>query len=450
MVFVPIVMFSLLFVHGSTGNNATQCISNPTGSIEFTAKVLGVPGPRGPRGDVGQRGVPGDTGPRGVQGLQGIRGEQGHRGIQGQKGVKGDIGPPGRQGVSGLPGDKGDAGPPGLQGNQGANGVVGPEGPIGPIGLKGQTGQRGIKGQKGHHGPPGLPGPQGESGHQGSPGPQGVPGDTKLTTEEFSRVLQAIHQNLTYKWPDIRTIKFELALAKSYVNDIKLAYTKCGRYNIKWRRIAYIDTESGMDCPLNLTHVTNSHKNKSACERAVDSGCSSVFFNAQGPYSEICGRVRGYQKGTTEGFDASSANINDAYLHGISITHGSPRQHIWSYVAGKAEDAITRYRCPCARDNPENVDGIPDFVNNNYFCESAYRYAHQVSPYQKHKYYNWEDPLWDGKGCHKHSNNCCQRYGWFYKSVATTNNNMEVRWCANNDRSDENVATDIVEIWVAP
>ena len=52
-------------------------------------------------------------------------------------------------------------------------------------------------------------------------------------------------------------------------------------------------------------------------------------------YQRVCGRARGYQKGTPDGF--RSGSVNDIYVDGLSITHGSPRQHIWTYVAGHTD-----------------------------------------------------------------------------------------------------------------
>ena len=60
----------------------------------------------------------------------------------------------------------------------------------------------------------------------------------------------------------------------------------------------------------------------------------------------------------------------------------------------------------------------------------------------------WEDPLWDGAGCVTPGNTCCQRHGWFHKQVNLTSDSIEVRWCADSERSDEDIFTELVEIWV--
>ena len=60
----------------------------------------------------------------------------------------------------------------------------------------------------------------------------------------------------------------------------------------------------------------------------------------------------------------------------------------------------------------------------------------------------WKDPLWDREGCIQPNNTCCQRSGWFHKEVPPTTDNIEVRWCCDQNQWDEDFYTDIVEIWV--
>ena len=48
-------------------------------------------------------------------------------------------------------------------------------------------------------------------------------------------------------------------------------------------------------------------------------------------------RVIGYQFGST---DAFCSNIDQAYyVDGISITHGSPCNHIWTYAAASSSNS---------------------------------------------------------------------------------------------------------------
>lgn len=78
------------------------------------------PGPKGDKGETGERGPQGDTGPRGADGLQGPIGPQGLQGERGQDGQKGERG---EQGPIGQTGPAGPQGPIGLTGPKGADGV---------------------------------------------------------------------------------------------------------------------------------------------------------------------------------------------------------------------------------------------------------------------------------------------------------------------------------------
>ena len=92
------------------------------------------PGPKGDKGDTGERGPQGDIGPKGADGLQGPIGPQGLQGERGQDGQKGERG------------EQGPIGPQGLKGEQGPAGLPGPAGPQGPIGLTGPKGENGRDG----------------------------------------------------------------------------------------------------------------------------------------------------------------------------------------------------------------------------------------------------------------------------------------------------------------
>lgn len=87
------------------------------------------PGPKGDKGETGERGPQGDTGPRGADGLQGPTGPIGPQGLQGERGQDGQVGPRGERGE---------------RGEQGPIGQTGPAGPQGPIGLTGPKGADGV------------------------------------------------------------------------------------------------------------------------------------------------------------------------------------------------------------------------------------------------------------------------------------------------------------------
>ena len=236
-------------------------------------------------------------------------------------------------------------------------------------------------------------------------------------------------------------ISSQLNHINTFIKDIKSTFTKCGIYSLNWRRVTYIDTTQETTCPDGLREVTNSTLNKRACGRTVDVGCSSLTFPSGGNYTHVCGRARGYQFYTTDGFHAlSSSTINDAYVDGLSITRGSFRKHIWSYAAGHHEKItgdIRTCQCPCG--GPEFDSWYKaTFVGDDFYCESGFVYnANTIA---------WEDPFWDGEECTQPNNTCCQRSGWFHKEVPLTTDNIEVRWCCDQVPRDEK-KTSTLALW---
>ena len=114
-----------------------------------------------------------------------------------------------------------------------------------------------------------------------------------------------------------------------------------------------------------------------ACGRATSNigSCQSVQFPSNGvSYSQV---VVGYQYVSPSGVSAGITNINTYYLDGISITHGSSRKHMWSFLAGFEEFQGSVFNCPCTTGSTQTI--VQSFIGTDYmyFCES----------------------LWDGKGC---------------------------------------------------
>ena len=179
-----------------------------------------------------------------------------------------------------------------------------------------------------------------------------------------------------------------------------------------------------------------------ACGRQYSS-CDSVTFSTNGiSYSEICGRVIGYQYGRTDSIRDFKA-IDDPYVDGISITHGSPRQHIWTLIAGNREIRTSGHVCPCIINSTSSV---PSFVGNDYFCESGHGTA--LAP--THQLYT-DDPLWDGEGCGGNEGPCCNAPGipWFHKVLSTTTTDyIELRICSDESTYNEDTPVSLYEIYV--
>ena len=123
--------------------------------------------------------------------------------------------------------------------------------------------------------------------------------------------------------------------------------TLCNITSSEWRRVAYINmTDPEAECPRGLNEVSNSTTGQRACGRSVDGnlpgkdlGCSPVTFPVNTTYSQVCGIARGYQYFIMDAFQlVTGETIDQTYVDGLSITRGSPRQHLWTLAVGLSEN----------------------------------------------------------------------------------------------------------------
>ena len=91
-----------------------------------------------------------------------------------------------------------------------------------------------------------------------------------------------------------------------------------------------------------------------ACGRSSSTkgSCSGNLYTIDRQYSRVCGRIIGYQVASPDGFtNPNSINASQMYMDGVSITYGTPRVHIWSYIAGVTENNELQHQtrnCPCS------------------------------------------------------------------------------------------------------
>ena len=193
-----------------------------------------------------------------------------------------------------------------------------------------------------------------------------------------------------------------------------------------WRRVVYLDmTDPNTTCPSGWQLTRRS---KRTCGKNSISGrtCDSVFFPVSaGAYTGVCGRIKGYQYGHTDAFEyyhnGVATTIDEPYVTGVSLTHGSPRQHIWTFAASATSSHTNIEACPC---NSTTYNSTPPFVGGDYFCESG---ANSGSPYG----FFLDDPLWDGDSCAVNST-CCpfNNPPYFTKQLSNaTTGDLEVRLC---------------------
>ena len=152
---------------------------------------------------------------------------------------------------------------------------------------------------------------------------------------------------------------------------------ECGGYKGGWMRIADFDTSRGDDCPSGWNKITTPNQPPypaiPVCRSPSDTlvGCFSTMFTVnKASYNAICGKIKGYQKGTPSAFgETSMHSLNNGYVEGISITLGNPRKHVWTYAVGLSDNTSEySHTCTCAvKPGP----APPAFVGNNYYCESG-------------------------------------------------------------------------------
>ena len=212
-----------------------------------------------------------------------------------------------------------------------------------------------------------------------------------------------------------------------------------------WTRIAFLNmTDTSDSCPSPWFQVQDFTR---SCRKSMPrtAGCASVFYNTSGSsYNRVCGRILGYQHGLTQAFIDSALSIDDVYVDGVSITHGSPRQHIWTFAAGRAETNYLNYSCPCV-DGSTNGPNVPAFVGQNYFCEAGVRTWNESMFFA-------DDPLWDGQGCGPTSS-CCTFNSppWFRVQLpSTTSDAIEVRLCHEyfQVQSEQRAPIELMELYI--
>ena len=209
-----------------------------------------------------------------------------------------------------------------------------------------------------------------------------------------------------------------------------------------WRRVAYLDmADPSLQCPSAWREITTPHR---VCgRRSTSASCEGVTYTTGSEhYDHVCGRIIGYQVGPPSTFRGSNISINDFYFEGVSLTHGFPRQHIWTFSAGADEQSFT---CPCVNGSTAQ-NRIPSFVGQNYFCESGLTRWNGTTGI----FWPDGDPLWDGQGCGPTSS-CCTFNSppWFNVQLSSpTTDNIEVRICATNGFQIEDTPIEHIELYV--
>ena len=226
----------------------------------------------------------------------------------------------------------------------------------------------------------------------------------------------------------------------------------CGNITGGWTRVAELnmtELETSQQCPSNLVEKKNNSIRR--CQ-TTDAGCSPTTYSVQSMcYNKVCGRITAYQIGTTNAFlmyydNQGTTTINSTYVDGVSLTHGNPRQHIWTFAAAlDRNNNLTRMdgrssHCPCQFE--ENPFEPPPFVGEDYFCDAGNEEFMDMTDDAGLQ----TDPLWDGTDCL-----CCvsDNPPWFYKQLPQrTTDDIEMRVCIDEGSTNENIGIQEIEIYI--
>ena len=229
------------------------------------------------------------------------------------------------------------------------------------------------------------------------------------------------------------------------ISDVLATKFPCG--GTGWRQIAYLNmTDPDQTCPQQWKiHEQDTIR---ACGRQSSSvaSCDSVQFSSNGyAYTEVCGRITGYQYGSPDAgthrvnHPTPGNEINEPYLDGVSITHGKPRKHIWSFY-GSEED----YKC-CGIEHI-NITRDMNFIGNNSFCDSG-----NPSNIQWRNTFFTEFPLWDGTARCSSSPTCCAPTSgpWFRTTLTVpTISNIEIRICGDQQPTNEDTPVGLIDVYI--
>ena len=162
-------------------------------------------------------------------------------------------------------------------------------------------------------------------------------------------------------------------------------------------------------------------------------------------YSRVCGKIIGYQLGTMEAFApliAVNTGIDSHYVNGLSLTYGTPRQHLWTFAIGVTESRTDRFGCPCSSFSTVNTANT--FVGDHYFCDSAASQILSGSAYPDRQ-------IWDGIDCRENNQPCCSFNNppWFDRELPQpTSDDIELRGCRDEIGVSESTLVSSIELYV--
>ena len=199
--------------------------------------------------------------------------------------------------------------------------------------------------------------------------------------------------------------------------------------------------DRGQKCPADLK-LSESNSMRMCGKKTDGKSCNSVLIPTNGQsYQYVRGIIKAYQFGTPDAFKVSSTDIDDAYLDGISITHGQhPRKHVFSLAVGVAQYVGSGsphgpFTCP----NTGYGQPQPSFVADKYFCSSG-----APGPDVGLTLYP-DTPLWsDGANCDE----CSWPRVFCVNLSEPTTDDLELRVCTDEPLSNEDIRIEMMNLFI--
>ena len=241
---------------------------------------------------------------------------------------------------------------------------------------------------------------------------------------------EAIHK----KWPNNPSGYYNITSNNGSVHQVYCHMESLCNSTGGWMRIANLNMKEGGSCPSGFSLYSKGEVR--ACGRPVNKSGScvgTIFSSSDIKYSQVCGKVIGYQVGHPDGANSNNNDINTYYVDGVSLTLGSPRKQIWTLMSGAIDRSVFHNKCPCGSIGSKPA---PSFVGSDYYCESGYQGSFVPTP----EVFYSSDRLWDGKDCGSSETACCQHplIPWFYKSIGYyTTDYIEMRICCSEGTNDD-------------
>ena len=209
-----------------------------------------------------------------------------------------------------------------------------------------------------------------------------------------------------------------------------------------WTQVVYINmTQPGTECPQGLTEKEYKELPHGLCaisysDNSPDMICDSTSFHTHNiSFSKVCGRVYGYQHGEGLSFSTETNNLLEPYTTGVSISRDT--EHIWTFASGDDEtgQGLVNSYCPCI----ENSVKPPDFVNEDYNCESGKEETYlYYDEYDSNTILYVNDVLWDGEQYNSEEGDCPIK-NWFQKQLAQiTTGDIDFRLCGGKPYCPDN------------